>query len=272
MQKIQKITAVFIAFLCIAISSAAIPARPQPPRLVNDFAGLLDYRQTYMLETKLTNFNDSTSNQIAVVTVYDLDGMSPSEYGTELGHAWGVGSEKFDNGIVILVKPKTSDSPGQVNISVGYGLEGAIPDSYASRIISAYMIPAFQAGSYYAGIDKACTVLMKLASGEISEPAEERGLPAGMIAGLALFIMVFIIAAIAGRGGRNGGNQGGGRFEDHDSGDFMRGLIIGNILGGSGRGYSGGFGGGSFGGGSFGGGFGGFGGGSFGGGGASGSW
>lgn len=264
MQKIQKITAVFIALLCIAISSDAIPARPQPPRLVNDFAGLLDYRQAYMLETKLTNFNDSTSNQIAVVTVYDLEGMSPSEYGTELGHAWGVGSEKFDNGIVILVKPKTSDSPGQVNISVGYGLEGAIPDSYASRIISAYMIPAFQAGNYYAGIDKACTVLMKLASGEISEPAEERGLPAGMIAGLALFIMVFIIAAIAGRGGKNGGNQGGGRFEDHDSGDFMRGLIIGNILGGSGRG--------SFGGGSFGGGFGGFGGGSFGGGGASGSW
>lgn len=270
MQRIHKITAVLAILAFTALSAAGIPSRPYPPRLVNDFAGVLpNHYQTLALEKMLSDFNDSTSNQIAVVTVNDLEGMSPSEYATELGHSWGVGSEKFDNGIVILVKPKTSDSQGQVNISIGYGLEGAIPDSYASRIISAYMIPAFQSGDYYAGIERACTVLMKLASGEISEPVEEEGLPAGMIAGLILFVFVIVLAAAAGRGGRNGGNHGGGRFEDND-GDFMRGLIIGNILGSGGSrtgGYSGGFGGGSFGGG-----FGGFGGGSFGGGGASGSW
>ena len=269
MQRIYKITAVLAILAFSVLSAAGIPSRPYPPRLVNDFAGVLPYHyQTLALEKMLSDFNDSTSNQIAVVTVNDLEGMSPSEYATELGHSWGVGSEKFDNGIVILVKPKTSGSQGQVNISIGYGLEGAIPDSYASRIISAYMIPAFQSGDYYAGIERACTVLMKLASGEISEPVEE-GLPAGMIAGLILFVFVIVLAAAAGRGGRNGGNHGGGRFEDND-GDFMRGLIIGNILGSGGSrtgGYSGGFGGGSFGGG-----FGGFGGGSFGGGGASGSW
>ena len=270
MQRIYKITAVLAILAFSVLSAAGIPSRPYPPRLVNDFAGVLPYHyQTLALEKMLSDFNDSTSNQIAVVTVNDLEGMSPSEYATELGHSWGVGSEKFDNGIVILVKPKTSGSQGQVNISIGYGLEGAIPDSYASRIISAYMIPAFQSGDYYAGIERACTVLMKLASGEISEPVEEEGLPAGMIAGLILFVFVIVLAAAAGRGGRNGGNHGGGRFEDND-GNFMRGLIIGNILGSGGSrtgGYSGGFGGGSFGGG-----FGGFGGGSFGGGGASGSW
>ena len=268
MQRIYKITAVLAILAFTALTAAGIPSRPYPPRLVNDFAGVLpNHYQTLALEKMLSDFNDSTSNQIAVVTVNDLEGMSPSEYATELGHSWGVGSEKFDNGIVILVKPKTSDSRGQVNISIGYGLEGAIPDSYASRIISAYMIPAFQSGDYYAGIERACIVLMKLASGEISEPVEEEGLPAAaFIIGLVLFVL--IITAFSGRGGRNGGNHGGGRFENTD-GDFMKGLITGNILGsGSSRGYSGGFGGG----GSIGGGFGGFGGGSFGGGGASGSW
>lgn len=263
MQRIYKITAVLAILALSALSAAGIPSRPYPPRLVNDFAGVMpNHYQTLALEKMLSDFNDSTSNQIAVVTVNDLEGMSPSEYATELGHSWGVGSEKFDNGIVILVKPKTSDSQGQVNISIGYGLEGAIPDSYASRIISAYMIPAFQSGDYYAGIERACIVLMKLASGEISEPVEEEGLPAAaFIIGLVLFVL--IITAFSGRGGRNGGNHGGGRFENTD-GDFMKGLIIGNILGsGSSRGYSGG---------SIGGGFGGFGGGSFGGGGASGSW
>ena len=188
-------------FTIFAVSAFAIPARPSPPRLVNDLAGLFSSDEVMALERALVAFDDSTSNQITVVTVNDLEGYAPAEYGTEIGLSWKVGSEKFDNGIVILVKPKTSGSQGQVNISIGYGLEGAIPDSYASRIISAYMIPAFQSGDYYAGIERACTVLMKLASGEISEPVEEEGLPAGMIAGLILFVFVIVLAAAAGRGG-----------------------------------------------------------------------
>lgn len=256
------------AILCLyAIQSAAIPAKPYPPKLVNDFAGLLDTRQRIVLEQMLDAFSDSTSNQIAIVTVNDLEGYSPAEYGTEIGLQWQVGSSKFDNGIVVLVKPKTADSPGQVNISIGYGLEGAIPDSYAKRIIDNEMIPEFMQGDYYTGISNACTVLMKLASGEISE--YEGGKSSSGILILLPFLLIFIIAIIAGAGRRGGGNGGGGKFES-DGGDFLRGLIIGSILSNTDR-HSGDFGGGGFSGG-FGGGFGGFGGGSFGGGGASGSW
>ena len=248
--------------LCLmtAVLSYAIPSRPDPQRLVNDLAQVFTSDQVSRLENTLVAFDDSTSNQIVVVTVKDLEGYDPSEYATRIGLDWGVGSAQFNNGIVLLVKPKTYDSAGQVFIAVGYGLEGAIPDAYAKRIIENELIPNFRLNDYYAGVEAACDVLMKLASGEISEPRgeEEDDALLEIIATLlfiGLLIFIFIIAI--GQNDDNGHSSGGGR----------RTIYVGPIIT-SGRSYGGGS---SFGGG-FGGGFGGFGGGSFGGGGAGGSW
>lgn len=253
---------VFIAVIsmlgCLAEASA-LPARPEPPRLVNDFAGLMTGRQQQELETILTAFDDSTSNQIAIVTTTDLEGYGIAEYATGIGISWQVGSSRFDNGIVLAVKPRTDDSSGQVFIAVGYGLEGAIPDVYAKRIIDNVLIPHFMQNDYYGGISSACTVLMQLAKGEISEQREEDDDTLTSLVGTMILIIVFfiIIAAIIGNGdGPEHGNRGRRRT-----------IYTGPVIT-SGHNY-GGFGGfGSFGGG----GFGGFGGGSFGGGGAGGSW
>lgn len=272
MHRFPKYITAAAVLLAAALTAAAIPQKPYPPRLVNDFAGILDQTGKAMLEKRLDAFSDSTSNQITVVTVNDLEGYSPAEYGTEIGLAWGVGSAEFDNGIVILVKPKTAESGGQVNISIGYGLEGAIPDSYAKRIIENEMIPAFSRNDYYSGISGACDVLMKLASGEISQPYPDEG-DGRWGALFMLLLIIFVISfAVSRKKGKNDGNgrNGSGGGSIMDDSDFVKGLIIGNILGNSGH-HSGWSGGGSIGGG-FGGGFGGFGGGSFGGGGASGSW
>jgi len=82
---------------------------------------------------------------------------------------WSVGQKRFDNGIVVLVKPKLSSSDkGKVYIAVGYGLEPAIPDAITKRIVDNEMIPYFRNDDYYGGINQATNVLMKLASGEIS--------------------------------------------------------------------------------------------------------
>lgn len=255
-------TKYILVLLCLmtAVLSYAIPSRPDPQRLVNDLAQVFTSDQVSRLENTLVAFDDSTSNQIVVVTVKDLEGYDPSEYATRIGLDWGVGSAQFNNGIVLLVKPKTFDSAGQVFIAVGYGLEGAIPDAYAKRIIENELIPNFRLNDYYAGVEAACDVLMKLASGEISEPRgeEEDDALLEIIATLlfiGLLIFIFIIAI--GQNDDNGHSSGGGR----------RTIYVGPIIT-SGRSYGGGS---SFGGG-FGGGFGGFGGGSFGGGGAGGSW
>jgi uncharacterized protein len=254
------------AGLSIAFSQE-IPARPVPPRLVNDFAGILTADQAGSLERKLDAFNDSTSTQIAIVIVPTLGGYAKSDYAQRLAEKWGIGQKGLNNGVLILVKPKQPDSNGEVFIAQGYGLEAVIPDITCAEIIDNDILPAFRAGDYYEGLNKATTTLMGLANGEFTaqqygqkvKKSTGKGVPLGLI----IFIVFIIIAMISGRsGGSNNKHIGTGGLP------FWMLLGMMNSGGGSHSGSWGGF----SGGGGGGGGFGGFGGGSFGGGGAGGSW
>ena len=151
---------ILIGAVLLCSTASAIPSKPVPERLVNDFAGLFRPEQKAQLEEMLVTFSDTTSNQIAVVTVNDLEGYDSSEYATRIGLDWKVGTAEFNNGIVVLVKPKTPDSSGDAFIAVGYGLEGAIPDVIATRIVRETMIPKFKVDDYYGGIYDACRLLM----------------------------------------------------------------------------------------------------------------
>ncbi|MCC8172834.1 MAG: TPM domain-containing protein [Odoribacter sp.] len=234
------------------------PEPMKPARIVNDFTNIFTSQQLNALETKLRHFNDTSSTQIAIATVPSLNGYDANDYAQRLAERWGVGQQGKDNGILIVVKPKTARENGQVAIAVGYGLEGVVPDAIASRIIRNEIIPEFQNDNYYAGIDKATTVLMDLSAGEYT--ADEYANSGGTeLAGLfILFLFIFFILPLVFRKRRSG-------FTTDHTGSRSGPPFI--FIGGPGRG---GFG--SSRGGGFGGGFGGFGGGSFGGGGASGSW
>lgn len=266
MQKMMRRFRTFALVLCASLfaalsaaASSAIPARPNPPRLVNDLAGIFTPMQTASLETMLVNFDDSTSNQIAVVTVNDLGGYEVADFAREIGVGWGVGSSDFNNGIVVLVKPKTEGNGGEVTIQVGYGLEGAIPDAECWAIIRDIMIPSFKEGDYFNGVNNACLRLMGLASGEIKASRNGRDPDEVAILTVLAFLFVFFFYLILKY--RNKNNSGGS-----GSSGGNRKVYVGPIFGGgfqdSGSSWGGGFNGG----------FGGFGGGSFGGGGASGSW
>lgn len=261
--KILKYIFLTILSLCLGIGAkAGLPERPVPERLVNDLAGILSHTETDRLERILTAFDDSTSNQITVIITKDLEGYTPVEYATQIGIKWGVGSKEHNNGIVMLVKPKTLMSNGEAFIAVGYGLEGAIPDTYAKFIVDDEMIPHFKSNDYFGGIEQGCRTLMQLASGEISEPRnydDEVDIIVVFIFFVFIICIVLLIAVI-GNGGNGGNHRGNGTTVFH-------GPIItyGNTFGGNRGSFGGGFGGGF-------GGFGGFGGGSFGGGGAGGSW
>ena len=254
---------------------AQVPARPKPERLVNDLAGIFSQREAATLEYRVAIFADSTSNQIAIVTVPELYGYDKAELAYTIGQEWGVGQKKFDNGVVILVKPKTRTSGGEVFIATGYGLEGVVTDAFSKRVIEGVLIPHFRENDYYGGINAALDVLMPVISGEISSEefssSGDDGVVPAMVFMIFLGIFIFILALSSKGNNQNmgGGNHRGGRdFTATDA--FILGSILGNMSGS--RGHSrGSFGGGSFGGGGFGG-FGGFGGGSFGGGGAGGSW
>ncbi len=249
------------------LTAQAIPERPVPPRLVNDFAGMLSDRENDYLEQKLVAFNDSTSNQIAIVTVNSLDGYDIMDYAQRLGEKWGIGQKQLNNGILILVKPRTQESKGEITIVQGYGLEGAIPDITCAQIIDNEILPAFREGLFFEGLDNATSTLMSLARGEFSSDEyankSKNSSGDGSAAGIIIFIVIVIIIILGGRSkGSNSRNIG--------SGNLPLWLLLSMLnSGGSHKGSWGGFSGGSSRGG---GGFGGFGGGSFGGGGARGSW
>ena len=244
----------FVLLTFSATLKAQLPNPPVPPRLVNDYTGTLSTSQISTLEHKLVAYNDSTSTQILVLLVDDLQGYSVEQYATEIGHSWGVGQKDKGNGVVILVKPKKGSERGQVNISPGYGMEQYVTDATAKRISDREMIPAFKEGDYYTGIDNAVNTIMDLCSGKFTqdEYAGDEGFPLWLV---ILFIIAIVIIF--------------SKFSDNNGQSYTGGgtRTIWIPMGG-------GFGGGSFGGGGgfSGGGFGGFGGGGFGGGGASGSW
>jgi uncharacterized protein len=248
--------------LGLAAQAQQVPAPPSPPRLVNDLAQVLQPQEAAALEQKLVSYNDSTTSQIAVVTVPTLGGNDIADYAQKLYESWGIGSKNNNNGILVLVAIQER----QARIQTGYGLEGAVPDALAKRIISNTLVPAFRQNQYYAGLDRATDQLIALAKGEYkADPAQAQrtrgrrdrsGSGAGFWIIIGVLVLVFLLRS---RGGGGRGGRGG------IGGGFMPPIIFGDFSGGRGV-----FGGGGGGGG--GGGFGGFGGGSSGGGGASGSW
>src|SRR5579871_5268985 len=87
----------------LAVRAQDVPAKPDPPRLVNDLAHVMTPDQVSALEHKLTNYDDSTSNQIVVVTLPTIGDADPQEYSVRLFRAWGIGNKKTNNGVLILV-------------------------------------------------------------------------------------------------------------------------------------------------------------------------
>ncbi len=233
----------------------AFPPRPNPPQLVNnlsiEFPDFLSASEHANLEQKLVRFSDSTSNQIVVVIVDDLNGLDAEQYATGLGRKWGVGQADKRNGIVVLVKPTGGAGQRKLFIAVGYGLEGAIPDATAKNIVDREITPRFKSQDYYGGLNAATDVLMSLAKGEYDYKTYTKNKSSKNFS--LLFIVLVVVFFLIGSKlrGRRGYSIG------------RRGMLYGTPF------IGGGFGGGSSGGG---GGFGGFGGGSFGGGGAGGSW
>jgi uncharacterized protein len=264
MKKILFAFFIIISFCAHAQIDKVIPPKPIPPRLVNDFANILTPEQEHALEQKLVAYDDSTSTQIAVVTMETLQDYPIEDVALQILRRWGVGGEDNNNGAVILVAVKDR----KIRIETGYGLEGAVPDITAKQIIDNDITPNFRNENYYRGLDEATSSIIKAAAGEYQAPegyGNRRGKGGGVSLGkiILAFIILMVIMGMFG-----GGNRGGGFMSRRGYRRFGGPVIFPGSFGGGG-GWSGGGGGWS---GGSGGGFGGFGGGGGGGGGASGGW
>ena len=274
----RLLTAALAAMLLVTLAAAQAQRPPAPPGVpaapsgfVTDLAGVLPPAERAALEADLRRFRDSSSNEIAVLIAPRLpEGQALEDYVNTLARAWGIGSGR-DNGVLIAIFL----AERKARIEVGYGLEPAITDARAGRIIRQQLRPAFQQGAYGAGLRAAVAELQALAQAEIRTPAPRRA--AGRVGELvvAAAIAVLIIAVVAiiyfsdrrsyrplRDGERRRRDEG---YSDVGGGWFFWGGHWGGHSGGGGHSHSGDWGGGGSD-------FGGFGGGDFGGGGASGDW
>ncbi len=237
--------------------------------LVNDYTGTLSSSELNALEDKLVAFDKSTSSQIAVVIIKTLDGYDVSQYGVELAEKWGIGRKGKNNGVIVLV----AMDDHKMAIETGYGMEGALPDAIAKRIIENDMKPSFKQGNYYEGLTKATDNIIAYTKGEYKADSKDHG--EAPFPFFIIFIVIGVIALVFFAKVREAQ-----QYSRVNHIGFWAAWALLNALANkrrgsnwtdfsSGRGSFGGWGGGGS---SGGGGFGGFGGGSFGGGGASGSW
>lgn len=159
-----------MTMFCLSTSFAFdIPASPNPPKLINDYIGLLQSNELQALENKLVEFNNKTSIQITVVILDDLDGAQASDVAVEIGQNWGVGQKGIDNGIVFLIvkysqsalEKLMTQKHGDWYMAVGYGLEPYLTDYDAKYIAESNFIPFAKQDQYYEGIDATVNAIME---------------------------------------------------------------------------------------------------------------
>ncbi len=273
-----------LALLCGAAWADEVPV-PSLSARVTDLTSTLDAQQIQTLESRLAEFEKSKGAQLAVLIVPTTQPETIEQYGIRVADAWKLGRKGVDDGALLLV----AKDDRALRIEVGYGLEGALNDATANRIVEEIIVPHFKRGEFYQGVDAGLSAMMKVVEGEPLPAPPERTAVTGKFDIESLLFVAFgavvvvggILRALLGRLPAALLTGGGlGVLAWLTVAPLLVALLVGAmafvfvLLGGARRGfggYGGGFGGGHHGGGGFGGGFGG-GGGGFGGGGASGRW
>jgi uncharacterized protein len=251
----MRFIAVLIAFLFSALPALAAPTFPTLTGRVVDDAHVLSDQTRADLDQKLAALEAKTSRQLVVVTLPSLQGYEISDYGYQLGRAWGIGQAKLNNGVLFIIAP----TEHKVRIEVGYGLEPVLTDALSEVIIQQAVLPRFRAGDFNGGAEAGVAALIQQLSLDPSAAEAKAAAAAQQLqhrggsgaSPLSILVILLFIAIAFGRIFRGFG--------------FWPLLFLGGLGGGRGGygGYDGGGGGGGWSGG---------GGGSFGGGGASGSW
>jgi len=170
----------------------------EPKGFVNDYAQLLNTEQKQNLETKLSDFEKQTSNEIVVATVKNLKGDVIENVAVELFEQWGIGKKDKDNGVLILI----ALDDRKMRIEVGYGLEPVLTDAQSYWIINNQMKPAFQGQDYYKGINSAVEKIISATQGEIIPSENEKTINVWNFLWPILSIGIFLfiwLASILGR-------------------------------------------------------------------------
>ena len=272
----RLIKALFYGLLSFAFAQSAIAqglaAIPPLTARVTDAAGLLQPAQRDALEAKLADYERAKGTQIAVLTVSSTAPEVIEQYGIRVAEAWKIGRKGTADGVILIVAKDNPRDLRRLRLEVGKGLEGAIPDAVAKRILTEDVAPHFRENDYYGGLVAGVSRIESVLKGEPLPPPpqqSEQHAETGGGLSLPLLFFVFVVGSFLVNAMRSrslsyvSGNRALNRSLGGSSiAPVILGGLLGSALGNRGGGGFGGGGGGGFSGG----------GGDFGGGGASGDW
>lgn len=122
---------------------------PESNGYINDFADILSEEEEEILEKYLDTYENSSSRQIAVVSLNSLYNYgNVRDLTTDLSNKWGIGQKDLNNGVLILIAPKD----GKMRIGTGYGTEKILSNQICGKVLNQYMLPFFREGHFYEGI------------------------------------------------------------------------------------------------------------------------
>jgi len=229
MKKLISICVLLCLFLffCSCEAQSVQTLNPTEQFFVNDFANVLTEQTESQIMQKAARLYETTKAQAVVVTVETLGGEEIDDFAYSLANAWGIGDAELDNGILLLLAKEERE----IKIEVGSGLEGAIPDSKAGRIIDVYGLDYLKANDFDRGIASIYTSVvneiyieygLEEDSGYVPVyEGEQEGSPVGAIITFVIIAAVYIALAKkgiwifpfffggGGRGGHGGGFGGG---------------------------------------------------------------
>ncbi len=145
--------------------AAAEPVFPELTGRVVDDAGLLSYPEKIAITADLKALEDKSSDQLVVVTIPSLQGYAIEDFGHQLGRKWGIGTAKFDNGVLLIVAPNER----KVRVEVGTGLEGTLTDALSRIVIENSILPRFREGDFAGGIKNGVRDIALVLTGDAAE-------------------------------------------------------------------------------------------------------
>ena len=252
------VVCVVLGFGVAGLGAETLP--PPPAAYFNDYASLVSASDAQRLDAKLRRFAEETSTQVVVAVFKSLPSPSLEDFTIRTAQSWRVGRKDWDNGAILFVFVDDR----KMRIETGYGLEGALPDQLAARILDQELRPRFRAGDWAGGLEAGIDAVLAATRGEYKAPPPKKAEGVPLVAILIILFFVVLLLWLASQGARH---MPSGRVYDRRGPRRDSSHWGGGSWGGGGWSGGGGGGGGSFGGGGFSGG-----GGSFGGGGASSSW
>ena len=164
--------------LASCFARAELAAIPELSSRVTDLTQTLSAAEQAQLEQKLAAFEQKKGSQIALLIVPSTQPEEIEQYAIRVAEKWKVGREKVDDGLLVLI----AKDDRKMRIEVGYGLEGAVPDLFAKRVISEVIGPKFKQGDFYGGLDAGLNSLIGLVDGEpLPEPKSSQASGMGMM-------------------------------------------------------------------------------------------